>query len=279
MDNPFFEYSPIVRRQPLRWPNSARVAVWVLVAIEYFEFDRSESGRVPDVRNYSRRDYGPRVGVWRLMDILDKHQVKGSVVLNSAAAAHYPVLIEEIVKRGWDIIAHGISNYRQLSGLSIQEERQVIRESLDTITSATGKRPRGWLGPGLHETFNTLELLAEAGIEFVGDWVNDDQPYLMNTKAGTLVSLPYSVDVNDRPMFLAPTMPASALFETVRDAFDVLYEEGRATGRVLPIAVHPYLTGQPSRAGHFDQALSYVKQHPHVWWATASEIVDWYKSP
>lgn len=277
MDNPFFEYSPIVRRKPLHWPSGARVAAWVLVAIEYFEFDRSESGRVPDVRNYSRRDYGPRVGVWRLMDILDKHQVKGTAVLNSAACAHYPAIIEEIVKRGWDILAHGITNYRQLSGLSIEAERQVIRETIDTITAATGRRPRGWLGPGLHETFSTLEILAEAGIEFVGDWVNDDQPYPMKTRAGSLVSLPYSVEVNDRPLFLGPTMPASAFFETVRDAFDVLYEEGRTQGRVLPIAVHPYLTGQHFRAKYFDQALAYIKGHPQVWLATASEIVDWYK--
>jgi len=278
VDNPFFTYSPIVRRPPLRWPDGARVAVWVLVAVEYFEFDWSASGKVPDVRDYSRRDYGPRVGVWRLMDILDKHRVRASVVLNSAAATHYPEIIQEALARKWDILAHGITNSRPLSGLSVDAERQVIRETLDTIAKAIGRRPRGWMGPGLHETYNTLDLLAEAGIEFVGDWVNDDQPYPIKTKAGTLVSLPYSVELNDRPLFLGPTMPANTFFDVVRDAFDMVYEEGRTQGRVLPIAVHPYLMGQPFRAKYFDQALAYVKQHTNVWWATASEIVDWYKS-
>lgn len=276
MENPRCDYSAIISRKPLRWPNNARVAVWVIPNIEWFEFDWSLSGVLPDVRNFSRRDYGARVGIWRLMAILDKHNLRATVALNSAVCQHYPLIIEEAKKRRWEFMGHGITNSRPLAGLSEVEERRVVHECLATIEQATGERPRGWLGPGLIETYNTLDLLAEEGIRYVCDWVNDDQPYPMKVRQGSIVSLPYSIELNDMPLFNVPNFMPRDFLEMIRDQFDVLYREGAENGRVMGIALHPFLIGAPFRIKYLDEALAYIAGHDGVWFATGSEIEDWY---
>ena len=202
MDHNRFDYSPIIKREPIRWPNGARVAVWVIPNIEHYEFDIPGIGMqpfniVPDVINYAWRDYGPRVGIWRLMEALGQYGMRGTVALNSAVCDHYPIIIEEAKKRNWEFMGHGITNSRLLNGLSEEEERKVIRETIQTITKAVGKAPEGWLGPALAETFITPDLLAEEGIRYLCDWCNDDQPYPMKVKKGKLISVPYSVEIND----------------------------------------------------------------------------------
>ncbi len=277
-------YSALIDRPPLRWPDRARVALWVQVNLEHFTFDEPGIGLpptrtnppIPDVNNAGWRDYGARVGIWRLMDVLDKHKLRSSTPTNAGVCVHYPEIIREAERRNWEFMGHGITNSRTLSELEEAEERAVIRSSLDALTSATGTPPKGWLGPGLAETFETLDLLAEAGIEYVSDWCNDDQPYPIEVRAGRLIGVPYCKDIGDIPAFVGAGLPAERFCQMLCDQFDVLYEEGARTGRIFGIAVHPFIAGQAFRAKWLDRALEYILGHEQVWVTTAGEIADWY---
>jgi allantoinase len=277
-------FSPIVDRPPLRWPNGARVAVWVIPNIEHFLFDRPSTSItavttrfVPDVLNYSWRDFGLRVGIWRMMDVMERHGFKGTVALNSDVCTHYPRIIEAGNQLGWEWMGHGKNNSIMLGGHEEAEERALILNSVEEIAKGTGARPRGWLGPALTETHNTPDLLSEIGIDYVCDWVNDEQPYMIRTKTGGLVSMPYSIEINDIPAFLDGKQSAAAFGQMIKDQFDVLYEDGLTTGRVMSICLHPFLTGHPYRSKYFAEALAHIASRQEVWLATGSQIVDWYK--
>jgi peptidoglycan/xylan/chitin deacetylase (PgdA/CDA1 family) len=277
-----FPYSPIVRRPRLEWPGGARVALWVIPNIEFFSLeDRVPAGsggsgvKPPDVPTWASRDYGNRVGVFRLMRVLDRYGIRATVALNSNLCAQHPEIIEEGEARKWEWMGHNETNTKRLNEVPPEEERRIIRDSLATIERATGKRPVGWLGSGLQETWDTLELLAAEGCRYVCDWVNDDQPYIMSLEGGRrLVSVPYSYDINDKPAFERQLRTAEEFAEMIRRQFDVLYEEGAESGRVMGIALHPYLTGMPYRIGAFDAALEYICRHEGVWRATGSEIAS-----
>ena len=279
-----FPYSAIVDRKPLRWPNGARVAVWVIPNIEHFLFDRPSisitsvtTGLVPDVLNYSWRDYGVRVGVWRLMEIMQRHGVRGTAALNSDACDRYPRIIEEGNRLGWEWMGHGTNNSTLVSQQSEEEERALIARVVSTIEKATGKHPRGWLSPALSESHRTLDLLAENNIEYVANWVNDEQPYPMRVRDGAILSMPYSIEINDIPAFIDLKQSGETFGRMIRDQFDVLYEDGAKTGRVMAIALHPFLIGHPHRSKHFADALAHIASRQEVWLATGSEIADWYK--
>jgi allantoinase len=278
-----YPYDPIVRRPPLRWPGGARVAVWVIPNLDHYHLDRpgpSMSARtlrhVPDPCNYAWRDYGLRVGIWRQMALFDRYGVRVTASLNAEVCDHYPAVVEEGLRRGWEFIGHGLTSSYGLHGLGEAEERDVIGRTLDRIARATGRRPRGWLGPSLEETPRTPELLAEAGVEWVADWCADDQPFPLRVARGSLLAMPYSIELNDIPLCLRQGRTGRELYEAVRDQFDVLYAEGRESGRAMALSVHPFVTGQPHRAKHLEQALAYVAGHPYVWLATGSEIADAY---
>lgn len=281
MDHNRFDYSPIIKRSPLKWPNGARVAVWIIPNIEHYDFDMPAIGiapstLVPDILNYGWRDYGPRVGVWRLMDVLDKYGFRGTVALNSAVCQRYPIIIEEAKKRNWEFMGHGVTGSRMLTGLSEQEERKIIREIIQTITQTVGKAPEGWLGTALAETFNTPDILAEEGIRYLCDWCNDDQPYPMKVKKGKLISVPYSLELNDIPFFLGKGNGGEDFMRAIKDQFDVLYEEGKTNGRIMAIAIHPFIINVPHRHKYFDLALEYIARHKEVWLTTGGEIANWY---
>jgi peptidoglycan/xylan/chitin deacetylase (PgdA/CDA1 family) len=279
-----FDYSPIVDRKPLRWPNGARVAVWVIPNIEYFHFDKpgvrvSGGGAQlnPDVMNFSWRDYGTRVGIWRLMEVMERHGVKGTVALNSDVCRHYPRIIEEGNKLGWEWMGHGTTNSVLLNTQGEDEERALIRAAVEGVARGTGTRPKGWLSPGLSETVRTLDLLAENGIEYCGNWVNDEQPYPMKVKSGTMLSIPYSIELNDIPNFLAMNRTGEEFGRQIRDQFDGLYEDGATTGRVMAICLHPFLIGHPHRSKYFAEALRHITARKEVWVTTGGEIAQWYK--
>lgn len=263
-----FPYRAIVDAPKVQWPNEARVAVWVIPNVEHFHI---ESGSfAPDIRNHSRRDYGNRVGVWRVMDVLSKHKIRGTVALNGEVGTYYPRIMQAMIDLDWELMGHGLTNSRALSGLDRESECQVI---LDTkrIIEAYGKQMKGWLGPGLTETFNTPDLLKEAGVQYVADWVNDDLPYRFNNG---LYSIPYSIEINDMPLFNMPSISIADFKQRICDAFDVLYTEGAQNARVLGIALHPFLIGSPHRIRYLDEALAYIAGHDKVWFATGSEIID-----
>jgi len=284
MNHNRFDYSPLVQRKPFRLPGDARVAVWVIPNIEHFHIARpstsittATAGLVPDILNYSWRDYGVRVGVWRMMEIMDKYSVKGTAALNSEVCGHYPQIIEAGMQLGWEWMGHGQTNSRFIANMKEDEERQVIRDVIETIQRATGQRPKGWLSPALTETFHTPDLLAEEGIEYVANWVNDDQPYPMNVRKNSLYSIPYSIEINDIPAFLDIGMTGEQFYQMIVDQFDVLYEDGEASARVMSICLHPFLIGQPHRSKYFDRALKYITSRKEVWIATGWEIISHYK--
>ncbi len=275
-----FPHSPIVDRPIWRWTNGRRLALWIIPNVEVFALDEpmpGGSGTIPDVPTYSMRDYGNRVGVWRIMEVLDRYRIRATVALNSEVCDACPRIIEEGVRRGWEFMGHGESNTRRLTAIPPQDERRVIHGVLERIRRATGVRPEGWLGPGLQETWQTLAYLAAEGLTYVADWVNDDQPYLMDVEGRQLVSIPYSVEINDKPAYENHHLTPDEFAAMVRRQFDALYREGAASPRVMAIALHPYITGVPHRIDALDTALAYIVRHPGVWGATGAEIAHAYK--
>jgi len=278
-----FDYSPIIDRPPLRWPNGARVAVWVIPNIEHFLFDRPSTSitavttsLVPDVLNYSWRDYGVRVGIWRMMEVMEKNGVKGTVALNSDVCKHYPRIIEEGNKLGWEGMGHGTNNSTLINRQSEEEENELIKTVVGTIKDSTGQQPRGWLSPALSESHRTLDLLAANGIQYVGNWVNDEQPYPMRVKAGSMLSMPYSIELNDIPVFLDAGQSPETFGRMICDQFDVLYEDGARSGRVMSICLHPFLIGHPNRSKYFDLALKHITSRQEVWVTRGGDIAEYY---
>lgn len=273
--NKLYDYSPIVDRPPLTWPNGARVAVYAGLNIEHFLLG-SPSTSIwpgtadlnPDPLNHGWRDYGPRVGIWRTIDALDRHGLRASALLNSAAAEQYPRIIEAGVERDWAWLAHGETNSKLHAGLGKEEEREVLAGIVGTIEQATGARPRGWMGPGLTETAHTPELLAELGLDYVLDWTADDQPFRLNIPG--MISVPYSVELND---LMLMNRPGPEFVRMVMDQYEVLHAEG---GRVLALALHPFVTGQAFRHKYLDQALAQLAAAPDVWLTTSDDIAEHY---
>jgi allantoinase len=274
MSEPFshFPYRAIVDHPPVKWPGEARVAVWVIPNIEHFHIDAP--GPMPDIRNHSRRDYGNRVGVWRLMETLAKHEVKGTVALNGEVGKYYPRIMEEAVRLDWELMGHGLTNSRLLTEMQPDEEEATINE-VRSIIESHGRKMMGWLGPGLSETWHTLDFLKKAGCSYVADWVNDDLPYRMNNG---LYSIPYSIELNDMPLFNMPSIANDEFLKRICDAFDTLYEEGAQGGRVMGLALHPFLIGTPGRIKVLDKALAYMRSHDQVWFARGAEIIEAYRS-
>ncbi|MBM3504450.1 MAG: polysaccharide deacetylase [Alphaproteobacteria bacterium] len=276
-----FPYSPMIRRPVLRWPDGARLALWVVPNVEFFHLDQPVpfgAGGVPDVLGWSLRDYGARVAVFRLMDVLERHRIRATVALNSEVCDAYPAIVEEGLQRGWEFMAHGQTNSIYVDGMDQETERRYIASALDRIAAATKRRPRGWLSPGVRITWNTLDILAELGCDYFCDYVNDDQPYRMTASGRAVMSIPYSSEINDLPAFLRYNRTAEEFAAMIRRQFDVLYAEGATSGRVMAIALHPFVIGVPHRIGALDAALGYICRHPGVWRATGSEIVDAYKA-
>jgi allantoinase len=217
--------------------------------------------------------------VFRLMDVLDRHGIRGTVALNSEVCAHHPQIIEHGRKLCWEWMGHCESNTRRLNEAPPGEEKGIIQRTLATIEKACGTRPVGWLGSGLQETWDTLDILASEGCEYVCDWTNDDQPYVMSLNGGgRIISVPYSYEINDKPAFEHARRTAGEFRDMICRQFDVLYREGAQSGRVMAIALHPYLTGVPHRIDAFDAALDYICRHPRVWKATGCEIARHYRA-
>ncbi|GAA1951088.1 polysaccharide deacetylase family protein [Amycolatopsis minnesotensis] len=281
-DNALFDYSPITERPPISWPGGARVAAYIGLNVEHFLVDRPSTSiwpgsadLVPDALNYGWRDYGPRVGIWRTIQSLDRHGIRASALVNSAVAEHYPQIITAGLERNWAWLAHGRTNSILHTGMTRDEERDFLTDVVDTITTATGRRPQGWMGPGLTETFNTPALLAELGLNYVLDWTNDDQPYRLNTSG--MLSVPYSIELNDLLLF-SKGFTGPEFVQMVKDQHEQLHADSEHSGRVMALALHPFVIGQPFRHKYLDQALEYLAAQPDIWLTTSDEIADHYRS-
>ena len=283
MPNPRADFSPIFDRPRLTLPDGARVAVWFIINVEEWDLGQPMARTVlpspqgapvsPDIPNYSWFDYGLRVGFWRLQRALDEHRLPATISLNAAVCEHYPALVQSCLARHWELLAHG---YTQQVLHKEPDERATIRKTAAVIRSFSGHAPRGWMGPGLAETHHTPDILAAEGFEYVADWVNDDQPYEMRVKSGRLVALPYTVELNDIPIYLVQHHSAPELYRRAKDALAAMLDEGQESARVMAISLHPYITGAAHRIGHFRRLLEHITQQDGVSFWTGSGILDWY---
>ncbi|MBM3925842.1 MAG: polysaccharide deacetylase [SAR202 cluster bacterium] len=277
------DYLPIVDRPVIKWPKKARVAFWVSPNVEHYEYQPIYDGvrnpwprsPYPDAREYSYCDYGNRVGFWRMVKLLDKNKIKCTVSLNMAVLEHYPEVRDAMVERDWDFMSHGIYNTVYLNTYSEKEEREFYRDNIDTLKKQTGKQLKGMLGPAISGTDRTPDLMAEAGLIYHTDWMHDDQPVPIKVRKGRLVSVPYSVETNDG-IISRNYADGEQFYKICKAQFDVLYREGEESGRVMCVAIHPFLTGQPHRAKYVEKAFDYIMSHDGVWQATADEIAECY---
>ncbi len=292
MDHEHYDWSPMSKRGTLRWPDNARVALCVIVNLEHTEWSPPPGSYqsptlagglaprpFPDYARFSHREYGHRVGIFRVLDALDRHGMKATVAMDALTAENYPYLVRHCLSRGCEIIGHGISASRMLtSQMSEQVEQEYIRASLEALTRATGTAPIGWLGPEYGESARTPALLARAGIRYVCDWVNDEQPYRMKTREGELFALPILLELDDVNALWDRRVTIDRYAELLKEGFDTLYRDGAHNGRLLVLHLHPWLIGQPFRIRYLNEALGAVMRRQGVWSATGSEIIDWYRS-
>ena len=284
--HPRYDFEPIVDRRPALFPGGKRLAVMIYVNVEHVPFGTVGWAHAiypptlqysPDILNHGWRDYGNRVGLWRLMEAMDRTGFRGTVNLNSDVCREYPRIIEEGNKRGWEWACQGDNNAGICTTMTEDQERAFIRQTIETITQATGKRPKGWLSTCLAESHSTPDLLAEAGIEYVSDYAHDELPTALRVKTGSLLTVPYTLEINDVPTILGKGASAEVFAQMVKDQFDVLYEDSSTLPRVMSVSVHPFITGHPFRMKHFAAALAYVASHNDIWPTTAGEINDWFR--
>lgn len=274
-------YSAWPDRAPIVWPSGARIALWVAPNIEHYEYlpavvrVRNPWPRVPhpDILGYGLRDYGNRVGVWRLMEVFDRFDLRCTVSLSMAVLDMYPEIAEAMQARQWEFMSHGLYNTRYHWGLSEDEERAAIEACQAIHRRHTGRGLPGWFSPAASNTLHTPDLVAEAGIAYLCDLYHDDQPTPIRVRQGELFSLPYSMEINDSIAWRRG-MESAAFAQKICDEFDTLYAEG---GQVMNIAVHPFIMGQPHRIDHLARALEYILGHSGVWCATGSQIIDCYR--
>ncbi len=279
-----YPYSPINRRPKWKWPNGARLAIWVAPNLEFFPLTRPLAAnpmaktpeKAPTIRTWGVRDYGNRVGVFRLMDLLTKYGIRATASLNADVCDQHPQIVEDAVKLGWEFLAHNRTNSVWLSAIPPDEERDFIRYCTERVMRATGKRPQGWLSSAMDETWNTLDHLAAENFLYVADWVNDDQPYRMQAGGREIIYLPYSYEVNDNAQIVSRFASIDDFELMIKRTFDVLYREGEDSARVMAICLHPFISGVPHRIAGLDAAFRYICGHHDVWWATGEEIVRAY---
>ena len=281
-----YDYWPYVDRPKVVWPGGKKLAFWIAPNIEVYEYAPPANPArpgwprpTPDVVGYSQRDWGNRVGHWRLMELMDRHDLRGSISLSTALIDHHPEIIEACVARRWEFFSHGIYNTRYTYGMSEAQERAVIEDSIASIQAATGQRIRGYLAPALTHTERTLDLIAEYDFWYSCDLFQDDQPQPLKTRRGRLLSMPYSLEVNDVVTYGALGMSPARYTDVLIRHFDQLLLEGEVSGTVMCIPLHAYLVAQPHRLAPFAAALEHIRAHrDDVWFATAVEIADFYRT-
>jgi peptidoglycan/xylan/chitin deacetylase (PgdA/CDA1 family) len=277
------DYSAIVDRAPLRLPGRARLVLWPIVNLEVWDIGRPMPRQVlpaptgvpllPDVPHWSWHEYGMRVGVWRFFDLFRQRGIKPTLAINARVCEDYVRVAEEARREGWEFMGHG---YDQMPIHKHENQKEMINRSMDILERFTGKRPVGWLGPGLTQTYETPELLAEAGVKYIGDWVYDDEPDIIRTAKGPLVTLPYTVELNDIAMMIVQHHESDYLLRRSIDAFDRLYAEGEHRAKVMAVAIHPYISGQPHRIKYLEAIYDYAAKFDGVLHWNGEQILDWY---
>jgi allantoinase len=278
-------FSAIVDRPPLKLPDRARVVVWTIVNLEYWSISRQMARQVlppptgqpllPDVPNWAWHEYGMRVGVWRFFELFQRLGIRPTLSINARVCEEYERVARAARTAGWEFMGHA---WEQMPIHKVDDQAAMIKKSLDVLARFAGVRPRGWLGPGLTQTYETPDLLAAAGIKYIGDWVYDDEPTEIRTDHGPLVTLPYSVELNDIPMMLVQHHESGYFTQRCIDSFERLYQEGAERAKIMAIAIHPYISGQPHRIKYLEAVYDYIARYTEVLHWNGVEILDWYKA-
>lgn len=289
-----YDFVPLPARKPLKWPNGARLALIVTINLEYWDLLKESDepyyaggppilpdpvpGNVPDFPNFTWREYGQRVGVWRMIDTFDAAGVKASCTMNAKMGLERRAVIDACNERGWELVAHNHEQGELLTRHQFEPDKEeaLIAATLEVYERTVGRKARGWLSSSLRGTTQTPEILARNGLIFLCDYMNDDQPYLIHTEAGPIVAIPYSIEINDFTFFHRRGMSTSAVSELLREQFDELYREGESSGRLMNVGLHPHVAGHPYRIRALREFIAHAKSHEHVWWATREEIAEWY---
>ena len=291
MDHDYYDWSMMADRAPVQWPNGNKVALWINVAMQYFPLNQQGkpfapvggmTTAYPDLRHYTLREYGNRVGIFRLLKAFDKYDVKATFAVQTRLAERYPYLINKLMERGDELICHGWHmDAPHYGGQDRAIEAELVKKSLDGLRTITGRDIKGWLSPSKSQSFNTPELLAENGIDYMCDWINDELPYAFRTPAGDITAMPLSTELEDRFIMQANLHSESEYADQIIDAFDFLLAEATETGagRMLALSIHPWMLGQPHRIGKLEQVLEYITGHDSVWSASAGEICGSWRTP
>jgi peptidoglycan/xylan/chitin deacetylase (PgdA/CDA1 family) len=278
-------YSPITQRPKLALPGGARLAVWVIVNVEEWDINQTMPRTVltppaggspmPDIPNWAWHEYGNRVGFWRMLEVFDEFDLPGVLAINGSAISAYEAIARAALDRRWEFIGHG---FTQRNMQKVENEAEDIAKTSEAIARYTGRRPRGWLGPGLTETWHTPDLLHEAGYEYVCDWVLDDQPTVLRTRTGTIVNVPYTQECNDVAMMLIQHHKASEYFERAMDQFEQLHHDARDSARVMALVVHPDIMGAPHRLKYFRKVFDQIRRQGDIVFWTGEQILDWFRA-
>jgi allantoinase len=276
-------YSAIVDRPPLKLPDNARMAVWVIINVEEWDPTQPMPRTVltppaggspsPDIPNWAWHEYGNRVGFWRLLKVFDEFNIPGTLAINGCAIPVYPAIVRAAVERQWEFMGHG---FTQRNMQKVPDEREDIRKTAEVIAQACGKRPRGWLGPGLTETWETPDILKEEGYDYVADWVLDDQPVWLKTRGKPIINIPYTQECNDVAMMLIQHHKASEYSDRALDQFEQIYADAADSARVMAIVIHPYIMGAPHRLKYFRRVFEVIRKKADVKFWTGEQILDWY---
>jgi peptidoglycan/xylan/chitin deacetylase (PgdA/CDA1 family) len=291
MDQEYWDWSPLVKRPVLQWPNGAKLAVCLLVELGHYEWKPPDGAfdppthtpphsmnPYPDYVTVTFREYGHRIGIFRMMEVFDRYNVKATVPMDAYTAEHYPALVDECQNRAWEIIGHGITQRQAITSLmSEAEERDYIGRSIDALRKATGKAPAGWLSPEHSQSTRTPKILAEMGLRYCCDLPNDEQPYRLHTPSGELFALPCMIEIGDTVGHYNRKLPLQRWVQMVNETVDVMCEDASETGLLLAFRLHPWCVGQPYRIKYLEEIVSAMTRRDDVWIATGSEIIDWYQ--
>lgn len=277
------QYLPINKRKPLKLPDGARMVVWTIVNIEEWDIDQTMPRTVltppaggspmPDIPNWAWHEYGNRVGFWRMLNVLDELEIKAVLAINGSAIKAYEPIAQAALDRGWEFMGHG---YTQRNMQKVENEQEDIIKTSEAIKNFTGKAPRGWLGPGLTETWNTPDLLSKNGYEYLCDWVLDDQPVYLKTTHEPIINIPYTQECNDVAMMLIQHHTASEYYRRGIDQFEQIYDDSKDSARVMALVVHPYIMGAPHRLKYYKQVLAEIRNKKDVLFWTGEQIIDWF---
>lgn len=278
-------YEPIVRGRRFALPQGMRIAVWTIINVEHWSAEAPMPRTVlappmgqtllPDIPNWCWHEYGMRVGFWRLLQVLQERRIRATFAVNGSALARYREACAAAREAGWEFIGHG---WIQRPMHTVEDQAGAIRQTIEAIRGFTGAAPRGWESPGLAEASDTVDLLAEAGIEYVADWVLDDQPVPVRTRGAEIIALPYTVELNDVVMFAVEKRASEELLRRGCDQFDRLWREGERIPRVMAISIHPYLSGVPHRIRYLEALYDHIASHTGVQMCTGGELLDLYRA-